>query len=144
MSSHEFFSNTFTLWTLFISSMIPELNLFLHVAATQGPRTCVMQNSMTPAEWSQPKITKITQITKCSVVEIQSYSCKTKTQRSLPPTIPWNWAKCVKIFTGIIARLHHTDQKQMGHRSATIQRKKWDCLESGAQSERSSLLYCCN
>ena len=29
-------------------------------------------------------------------------------------TIPWNLAKPVKIFPGIIVRLHHTDQKQMG------------------------------
>ena len=29
-------------------------------------------------------------------------------------TIPWNLAKLVKIFPGIIARLHHTDRKQMG------------------------------
>ena len=29
-------------------------------------------------------------------------------------TIPWNLAKPVKIFPGIIVRQHHTDQKQMG------------------------------
>ena len=29
-------------------------------------------------------------------------------------TIPWNLAKPVKIFPGIIVRRHHTDQKQMG------------------------------
>ena len=29
-------------------------------------------------------------------------------------TIPWNLAKPVKIFPGIIARRHHTDQKQTG------------------------------
>ena len=29
-------------------------------------------------------------------------------------TIPWNLAKPVKISPGIIARLHHTDQKHMG------------------------------
>ena len=29
-------------------------------------------------------------------------------------TMPWNLAWPVKIFPGIIARLHHTDQKQMG------------------------------
>ena len=62
---------------------------------------------------------------------IQSYPCSTKTsqetQRSLQNfleperkpkvitlTIPWNLAKPVKIFHGIIARLHHIDQKQMG------------------------------
>ena len=28
--------------------------------------------------------------------------------------IPWNLAKPVKIFPGIIVRRHHTDQKQMG------------------------------
>ena len=62
---------------------------------------------------------------------IQAYPCKTKTsqetQRSLQKflepdrkpksftlTIPWNSAKLVKIFPGIIARLHHTYRKQMG------------------------------
>ena len=35
-------------------------------------------------------------------------------QKSSTLTIPWNSAKLVKIFPGIIARLHHTDQKQMG------------------------------
>ena len=62
---------------------------------------------------------------------IQAYPCKTKTsqetQRSLqkflePDRKPkviyidnsWNLAKPVKISPGIIARLHHTDQKRMG------------------------------
>ena len=62
---------------------------------------------------------------------IQSYPCKTKTcqeaQRSLQSswsgtgslksftlTIPWNLAKPVKIFPGMIVRRHHTDRKQMG------------------------------
>ena len=62
---------------------------------------------------------------------IQSYPCKTKTsqetQRSLQKfwsqvgilksftlMITWNMAKLVKISPGIIARLRHTDQKQMG------------------------------
>ena len=35
-------------------------------------------------------------------------------QKSFTLTIPWNSAKLVKISPGIIARLHHTDQKQMG------------------------------
>ena len=34
--------------------------------------------------------------------------------RSFTLTIPWNLAKLVKISPGIIARLHHTGQKQMG------------------------------
>ena len=34
--------------------------------------------------------------------------------KSFTLTVPWNLAKLVKIFPGIIARLHHTDQKQMG------------------------------
>ena len=33
--------------------------------------------------------------------------------RSFTLTIPWNLAKLVKIFPGIIVRRHHTDQKQM-------------------------------
>ena len=34
--------------------------------------------------------------------------------KSFTLTIPWNLAKTVKIFPGIIVRRHHTDQKQMG------------------------------
>ena len=34
--------------------------------------------------------------------------------KSFTLTIPWNSAKLVKIFPGIIVRRHHTDQKQMG------------------------------
>ena len=34
--------------------------------------------------------------------------------KSFTPTIPWNLAKPVKIFPGIIVRRHHTDRKQMG------------------------------
>ena len=34
--------------------------------------------------------------------------------KSFTLTIPWNSGKPVKISPGIIARLHHTDQKQMG------------------------------
>ena len=62
---------------------------------------------------------------------IQSYPSKSKTsqetQKSLRTflepdrkpkaftlTNPWNLAKPVKIFPGIIVRRHHTDQKQMG------------------------------
>ena len=59
---------------------------------------------------------------------IQSYPCKTKTsqetQRSLQkflepgrkPKVIYtdNLAKPVKIFPGIIVRLHHTEKKQMG------------------------------
>ena len=35
-------------------------------------------------------------------------------QKSFTLTIPWNLARLVKISPGIIARLHHKDQKQMG------------------------------
>ena len=37
-------------------------------------------------------------------------------QKSFILTIPWNSAKLVKISPGIIARLHHTDQRLMGLR----------------------------
>ena len=47
--------------------------------------------------------------------------------KSFTLTIPWNSAKPVKISPGIIARLHHRDQKQ------------WDCWESSAQSKRRHL-----
>ena len=61
---------------------------------------------------------------------IQTYPCKKNfrkpreaCKRSWSPSgilksftlrIPWNSAKLVKVSPGIIARLHHTDQKQMG------------------------------
>ena len=63
---------------------------------------------------------------------IQSYPCKTKKLlrkhrgasksswspigrlKSFTLAIPWNLAKPVKIFPGIIVRRHHTDRKQMG------------------------------
>ena len=62
---------------------------------------------------------------------IQAYPCKNKTseetqrglqkflepelkQKSFTLTIPWNSVKLVKVSPGIIARLHHTDRKQMG------------------------------
>ena len=62
---------------------------------------------------------------------IQAYPCKNKklhkkpreacksswsprgNQKSFTLTIPWNSAKLVKIFPGIIARLHHTDRRLM-------------------------------
>ena len=61
---------------------------------------------------------------------IQAHPCKTKlnkkpreacksswnpkgNQKSFTLTIPWNSAKLVKIFPGIIARLHHTDRRLM-------------------------------
>ena len=50
---------------------------------------------------------------------IQAYPCKNKTsqergnRKSFTLTIPWNSAKLVKIFPGIIARLHHTDRRLM-------------------------------
>ena len=34
--------------------------------------------------------------------------------KSFTLTIPWTLAKLVKISPGIIGRLHHIDQKQMG------------------------------
>ena len=34
--------------------------------------------------------------------------------KSFTLTIPWNVAKPVTIFPGIIVRRHHTDRKQMG------------------------------
>ena len=44
----------------------------------------------------------------------KSFWCPIGNQKSLTLTIPWNSANPVKISPGIIARLHHTDQKQMG------------------------------
>ena len=81
---------------------------------------------------------------------IQAFPYKTKTsqetQRSLekfldPDRKPkviysdnlWNSAKLVKIFPGIIARLHHTDQKHMGL-----------LKEQCAEERKAPLLYCCN
>ena len=73
---------------------------------------------------------------------IQAYPCKNKNftgnteklcksswsptgiLKSFALTIPWNLAKLVKIFPGIIARLHHTDQKQMGLLKEPVRRVK--------------------
>ena len=44
--------------------------------------------------------------------------------KSFTLTIPWNLAKPVKMFPGIIVRQHHTD------------RNEWDCWESSTQIER--------
>ena len=41
-------------------------------------------------------------------------ACKSSWNQSFTLTSPWNLAKPVKIFPGIIVRRHHTDQKQMG------------------------------
>ena len=53
--------------------------------------------------------------------------------KSFTLTIPWNSAKPVKISPGIIARLHHTDRKQM------------ELLrEQHAEWKKVHLQYCCN
>ena len=44
--------------------------------------------------------------------------------KSLTLTIPWNLAKPVKIFPGIIARLHHTVRKQNGIAERAARRVK--------------------
>ena len=44
--------------------------------------------------------------------------------KSFTLTIPWNLAKAVKIFPGIIARRHHTDQKTMGLLKRAVRRVK--------------------
>ena len=88
---------------------------------------------------------------------IQAYPCKTKTsqetQRSLQKfleperkpksftlTILWNLAKLVKIFHGIIARLHHTDQKTNGIAERAVRRVKEGTsavlLQSGLNESR--------
>ena len=43
-----------------------------------------------------------------------SMECRISSRKSSTLKIPWNLAKPVKIFLGIIARLHHTDRKLMG------------------------------
>ena len=53
--------------------------------------------------------------------------------KSFTLTIPWNLAKLVKIFPGIIVRQHHTDQKQMGL-----------LKEQCAEKKKAPLPYCCN
>ena len=53
--------------------------------------------------------------------------------KSFTLTIPWNLAKAVKIFPGIIVRRHHTDRKQMG-----LLREQY------AEWKKGRLLYCCN
>ena len=53
--------------------------------------------------------------------------------KSFTLTIPWNLARPVKIFPGIIVRWHHTDRKQMGL-------LKGQC----AEWKNVPLQYCCN
>ena len=45
----------------------------------------------------------------------------TRSPKSITLTIPWNSAKFVKISPGIIARPHHTDQKQVGLRKSNAE-----------------------
>ena len=45
-------------------------------------------------------------------------------QKSFTLTIPWSSAKLVKIFHGIIARLHHIDQRQNGIAERAVRRVK--------------------
>ena len=47
-------------------------------------------------------------------VACKSSWSQTGNLKSFTLTIPWNLAKPVKIFPGIIVRQHHTDQKQLG------------------------------
>ena len=44
--------------------------------------------------------------------------------KSFTLTIPWNLAKLVKIFLGIIVRRHHTDQKHVVIAERTVRRVK--------------------
>ena len=53
--------------------------------------------------------------------------------KSFTLTIPWNLANPVKISPGIIARLHHIDQKHMGL-----------LKEQCAELKKAPLPYCCN
>ena len=53
--------------------------------------------------------------------------------KSFTLTIPWNLAKLVKIFLGMIGRRHHTDQRQMGL-----------LTEQCAEWKKAPLRYCCN
>ena len=47
-------------------------------------------------------------------VSCKSFWSRIVSLKSFTLTIPWNLAKPVKIFLGIIVRQHHTDRKQMG------------------------------
>ena len=53
--------------------------------------------------------------------------------KSFTLTIPWNLAKLVKIFPGIIVLRHHTDQNHMGL-----------LKEQCAEWKKVPLQYCCN
>ena len=44
--------------------------------------------------------------------------------KSFTLTIPWNLAKLVKIFPGIIVRRHHTDRKHNGIAERAVRRVK--------------------
>ena len=53
--------------------------------------------------------------------------------KSFTLTIPWNLTYLVKIFHGIIARLHHIDRRLMG-----LLKQQY------AEKKKAPLLYCCN
>ena len=61
------------------------------------------------------------------------FRARKENMKSFTLTFPWNSAKLVKISPGIIARPHHTDQKQTGL-----------LKEKCAEQRKAPLLYCCN
>ena len=67
--------------------------------------------------------------------------------KSFTLTIPWNLASLVKISPGIIARLHHTDQKQMVLLERAVRRVKEGTsavlLQSGLKWEMFGWLMAC-
>ena len=54
-------------------------------------------------------------------------------QKSFTLTVPWNLAKPVKIFPGIVVRQHHTDRKEMGF-----------LREQCAELRKGLVQYCCS
>ena len=62
-------------------------------------------------------------------------SCQIGSLKSLKLTIPWNLAKLVKIFPGIIARRHHTDRKQLGSVRRVKEGTSAMLLQSGLGNE---------
>ena len=63
----------------------------------------------------------------------KSFWSPTGNLKSFTLAIPWNSVNLVKIFPGLIARLHYRDKKQMGL-----------LKEQCAAWKKKRLLYCCN
>ena len=93
--------------------------------STFGGTVCVLgSHTLVPVSWMCKKQTSVSHnSTESEIISLDAGlrldgACKSSwnprgNQKSFTLTIPWNSAKPVKIFLGIIARLHHSDRRLM-------------------------------